>query len=50
MKEIYEIQLDLYGDFEREENPTFIVNEVELVTMMQFFFDNGYNLFVKRLE
>lgn len=48
---MYIIALDLYADFDNQSNPEFSCESLdELITMMKFFFANGYNVYVKELD
>lgn len=48
---MYIIALDLHSEFENQSNPKFSCESLdELITIMKFFFANGYDVLVKELD
>lgn len=48
---MYRVQLDLYSELEKEENPVFICeDDKELNLAMNLFFKNGYQIIIEKKE
>lgn len=48
---MYVIALDSYSEFEKGENPEFTCKDFdELIKVMAFFFENGYDVLVKKVD
>src|SRR5699024_1391246 len=48
---MYEIALDLFSEFEEGENPVFVCEDwQQLMDMINFFFDNGYDVLIRHKE
>ena len=48
---MYEVQLDMFAEFENRENPSFRCKDLdEMVKMIQFFMLNGYDVLVREID
>ena len=48
---MYEIALDLFSEHEEGENPIFVCEDwQQFMNMINFFFDNGYDVWVRYKE